>query len=210
MIPHRIETPRTVIRCWQPSDAALAHDAICASLPELRPWMGWAHDEPLALDREAEKLLGMRVRFDLGEDHIFGVFSRDEREVLGGTGLHARVGPLALEIGYWIRSDRTGQGLATEVTSAVARVAFEHAVVDRVEIRCEPTNERSAAIPRRLGFTHEATLRRRFAVRDDLRDVMVWSFFLADYLGSAIAQVPIATTDAVGRRVPIAPPHLST
>ncbi|MFO0659401.1 MAG: GNAT family protein [Polyangiaceae bacterium] len=205
MIPHRITTPRTVIRCWQPQDAPLALAAIEQSLPELRPWMGWVGERPLDVDREAETLLGMRVRFDLGEDHIFGVFSPDESEVIGGTGLHARVGPRALEIGYWIRSDCTGRGLAAEVASALTRVAFERAVVDRVEIRCEPTNTRSAAVPRKLGFTHEATLRRRFQVREELRDVMVWSMFFDEYPESKVAQLPIHAFNAIGRPMPIAP-----
>mgnify|MGYP006158626091 CR=1 FL=1 len=36
--------------------------------------------------------------------------------------------------------------------------------IDRVEIHCDPANVRSASVPRKLGFRHEATLHRR-AVR---------------------------------------------
>ena len=64
-------------------------------------------------------------------------------------------GPEALE------SYHDGQGLATEVSAALTRVAFEIDQVDRVEIHCEPQNVRSAAVPRKLGYQHEATLARR-------------------------------------------------
>jgi RimJ/RimL family protein N-acetyltransferase len=44
-----------------------------------------------------------------------------------------------------------------------------------VEIRCDPRNERSAAVPRRLGFEHVATLAGDRAGRDGIaRDTMVW------------------------------------
>ena len=114
-----------------------------------------------AARRQASALREFRGRFDLGEDFVYGIFSRDESEVVGGTGLHTRVGDDALEIGYWIRKSRIGRGFATEATAALTRVAFDVCDVDRVEIRVDPANERSSAIPRKLAFTEEATLRRR-------------------------------------------------
>src|SRR5690606_30691199 len=112
----------------------------------------------------------------------------DETVVLGGTGLHRRVGDGALEIGYWIRADRVGRGLATEVTAALTRVAFELHHVNRVEIRCDPVNHRSAAIPCKLGYTHEATLRQRIAdANGKLRDAMVWTLLESEYPASPAA-----------------------
>ena len=73
--------------------------------------------------------------------------------MLGGSGLHPRIGPGALEIGYWMRADAVGQGYATESTAALTRVAFEVADVERVEIHCSTENHASAAIPRKLGYS---------------------------------------------------------
>jgi RimJ/RimL family protein N-acetyltransferase len=96
--------------------------------------------------------------------------------VLGGTGLHPRVGAHALEIGYWMRSDAAHQGLATEAAGALAAVAFAIPGVERVEIRCDPKNVRSAAIPRRLGFRHLVTLEADASTpTGEPRDTMVWS-----------------------------------
>jgi hypothetical protein len=39
---YRIETDRLVIRCYQPSDAAMLLAAITESLDHLRPFMPWA------------------------------------------------------------------------------------------------------------------------------------------------------------------------
>jgi RimJ/RimL family protein N-acetyltransferase len=92
--------------------------------------------------------------------------------------------------------------LATEAAAALVQVAFEIDGVDRVEIHCGPDNVRSQAIPRKLGFTHEATLRRRFRIGDDqLRDTMIWSLFANSYAHSPASQAEIAAFDALGRRI---------
>jgi RimJ/RimL family protein N-acetyltransferase len=121
--------------------------------------MPWAHDDPQPLETKVELLRAFRGRFDLGQDFVYGVFSPDESEAVGGTGLHTRRGEGVLEIGYWIRASRTGNGLCTEATAAVTRVGFEVCEVERIEIRVDPANDASLAIPRKLGFVEEGTLR---------------------------------------------------
>jgi RimJ/RimL family protein N-acetyltransferase len=135
------------MRCWEPADALLLKAAIDASLDHLRPWMPWAQHEPEELEAKIERLRRYRGNFDLGQDFVYGVFDRDETQVLGSSGLHTRVGKGAREIGYWIHADHVNQGLATETSAALTRVAFEVDVVGRVEIHCDPANERSAAVP---------------------------------------------------------------
>lgn len=164
--------------------------------------MPWAGDEPTPLAEKVALLRRFRGRFDLGDEFVYGILSRDEAEVVGGTGLHTRAGEDALEIGYWIRTSRAGRGLATEATAALTRVAFEVSGVDRVEIRVEPGNEPSLAIPRKLGFTEEATLRRRLPAGDGApRDVVVFVLFRDAFPGTPSAGAAVEAYDAVGARV---------
>ena len=110
-IPYRIEiVDGPVLRCWEPRDAALLKDAVDSSLDHLREWMPWAHDDPQSLDEKVELLRVFRGNFDLGKDFVYGIFSPDESEALGGAGLHTRVGDGAFEIGYWVRASRVGRG----------------------------------------------------------------------------------------------------
>jgi RimJ/RimL family protein N-acetyltransferase len=184
-LPERVATARLLLRCWQPADAALLKDAIDASLPELRAWMPWALDEPSPLEVLEERLRGFRDDFRAGHDWAYGIFDPGEARVLGGVGLHPRVGP-ATEIGYWIRTAAARLGYATEAAGALTAIAFEFAPVSRVEIRCDPRNRPSAAIPRRLGYRHTDTL-----VGDALapggapRDTMVWTLTPAEYAARA-------------------------
>lgn len=199
---YRIVTERLVIRCWEPADAVLVKEAIDSSLEHLRPWMPWANAEPTTLEQRVQLLRLFRGKFDLDQDAVYGTFDRDERRVVGGTGLHPRVGDRASEIGYWIRADSIGQGFATESTAALTRVGFEIAGFDRIEIRCDPENVRSAAIPSRLGYVHEATLRARLRDADNrLRDAMVFTMFAEDYPASPCAAAKLEAFDAAGAQL---------
>jgi RimJ/RimL family protein N-acetyltransferase len=202
--PYLIRTERLAIRCWDPRDAPRLKDALDTSLEHLVPWMPWAADEPRPLEEKAELLRMFRGRFDLGEDFVYGIFLRDESEVIGGSGLHTRVGPGALEIGYWIRASRIGRGFARESTAALTRVAFRVCGVDRVEIHVDPANEASLRIPRALGFTEEARLRRRLPAfgGETARDTVVFTLFADELDGSPVADAALEAYDVLGRQIP--------
>jgi RimJ/RimL family protein N-acetyltransferase len=192
-------TERLTLRCWEPRDAPALKEAVDSSLDHLRPWMPWAADEPQTLEQKVELLRTFRGRFDLDQDYVYGILSRDESEVVGGSGLHTRHGDGALEIGYWIRESRIGEGLATEASAALTRVAFEACEVDRVEIRVDPPNERSRKIPLKLEYIEEATLRRR--LEPGPRDVVIYSIFRDDFEGTPAAAARLEAFDALGNRV---------
>ncbi len=181
--PYRIETERLVIRCYEPRDTPLVKEAIESSLEHLRAWMPWAHDEPQTLEEKLELVKYFRSNFDIGENFTYGIFDSGESEVLGGTGLHPRIGPGGLEIGYWIRASATRQGFTTESTAALTRAGFEICGADRIEIRIEPGNTASFGVPHKLGFAEEATLRRRLPSREgsELRDVTIFTMFREDF-----------------------------
>ena len=200
-IPYRIEVDGgPVIRCWDPRDASLLKDAVDSSLEHLREWMPWANHEPQELDAKVAILRTFRGNFDLGQDFIYGIFSADGTRVLGGTGLHTRVGDGAFEIGYWVRADAVREGIATRVAGALTRAGIELAGADRIEIRVDVDNEVSCRIPRRLGYREEGVLRRRLPTHDGSpqRDALIFSMFAEDLAGSPAALVPFAAFDCRG------------
>jgi RimJ/RimL family protein N-acetyltransferase len=203
--PYRIRTERLTIRCWEPRDAPLLKQALDASLDHLRPWMPWAHDEPQPLDEKVALLRRFRGQFDLGQDFVYGLFDGDETEVVGGAGLHTRVGEGALEMGYWLSASWVGRGLAREAAAALTLAAFRVCGVDRVEIHVDPANDRSLAVPRTLGFTEEGTLRRRLPAGPDgvPRDAVVFAAFRADVDDSPAAAFEVEAFDALGRRIAV-------
>lgn len=200
---YRIHTERLVIRCWNPTtDGPPLSRAIEESLEHLRVWMPWAHQEPKPPEQRLEWLRQARGKFDLGECYMMGIWNREETQVVGGTGLHQRVGKDAFEIGYWIHAQQINRGFATESSAALTQVAFAVLGAKRVEIHCDPANLQSAAVPKKLGFVHEATLRQRFEDENgNLRDSMIWSLFAEDYPTSKPAAAQIEAFDILGRKL---------
>ena len=150
---------------------------------------------------EIAKLRRFRAAFDQNTDFIMGVFEKSGA-IVGGTGIHPRVGPGGLEIGYWIAADRTRRGYATELAAALTRVAFEVAKVRFLEIRTARSNAVSARIPKKLGFVHEATLPRRLElVSGAFDDADIFTMHADAYEGSPARATPISAFDAGGRQV---------
>ncbi len=170
-----------------------------SSLEHLRVFMEWAWHVPEPLGAVEARLGDFSRRFDLGEDWIYGMFTPDGAELVGGVGLYRRVGPEAVEIGYWVRASRVRRGFATEAAAALTRVAFECCGAVRAEIHIDPANTASLAIPERLGYLREGTLRRRLApVRagEGRRDVVIFSLLDEEYPRSSAAALPVETLDA--------------
>jgi len=198
---YRIHTRRTIIRCYNPTDADLLKTAVDESRDHLRTFLPWA-DVPSGFQDTVQLLRTFRGNFALGQDFVYGIFNLEETRLLGGTGLHTRIGKNVREIGYWIHKDAIGQGLATEISAALTQVAFEVDQVQRVEIHCAIENERSAAVPRKLGYTLDATLRQRAQLVDGkFHDMMIWSLLQEEYPGSPASQAKIEAFDAVGRKI---------
>lgn len=201
LAPYRIETERLVLRCPEVADTEAAHEGVLESLDHLRPWMPWVEDDPVTLRRRAEEVRRMRAGFDRGEDNTYFAFDAADGSFLGGMGLHQRVGPLALELGYWIRSSRQGEGLAGEGASALLRAAFDGMRAHHVEIRIEPENAASRRVVEKLGVPLEAKLRARFPRGGALRDVEIYTAFAGEFDTYPASSVPVSLFDAVGARI---------
>jgi len=132
-----------VARPYTVEDAPALHEAILESLEHLRPWMPWVGLEPLTLEQRRAWLT------DTGGAN--GIFVDDT--CVGGTGLHDRIGPGGLEIGYWVRVGWTGRGIATEAARQMVERAFARPDITHVEIHHDKANVASGRVPAKLGFT---------------------------------------------------------
>jgi RimJ/RimL family protein N-acetyltransferase len=201
---YRIETERLVIRCYDPQDAILLEKAIKNSLEHLKPWMPWAHNEPEPLEDKVNRIRSFRAKFDLDKEFVYGIFDQEETTLIGGCGLHSRGGPESLEIGYWINVSYINQGYCTEATLALTKVAFEIHNMKKVEIHCDPRNIASAAIPKKLGYTHEATIRKsHYDEQQNLRDAMIWGILKDEYCENPIYHSKIQAFNVLGNRIPM-------
>jgi RimJ/RimL family protein N-acetyltransferase len=94
--------------------------------------------------------------------------------VIGGFGLHRRIGPGGIEIGYWVHVDYAGQGYATTAAQALTQAGLALDDVTRVEIHTDEANVKSAAIPRRLGYRLDRVFEREPEAPAECGRIQVW------------------------------------
>ncbi len=175
--PDQIETPRLIIRSPLPGDGAPLRQAVLESQAELRKWLPWAVNVLDEAQYEARVREG-RLKFLAREDLWLLLVHKEDGRIIGGSGLHRIDWNVPrFEIGYWLHTAYTGQGLMHETVTAVTHFAFHTLGAQRVEIRCDARNGRSAAVARRAGYTLEATLRHdsRHHLTNELRDTLIFA-----------------------------------
>jgi len=153
--PDRIDLPGgLVLQRASTERTAAVVTSVNTSLDHLSPWMEWAA-EPATEASIGTFLAAAEELFEQRRDFGYSIVDSATGAVVGGCGLHGRLGRAGLEIGYWVHGDHIGHGVATEAARALTSAAFAIEGIERVEIHCHEDNVRSARVPERLGFTYE-------------------------------------------------------
>ena len=138
------------VRHWQQEDAEALARAVEESVEHLRPWMPWISEEPKTPAERLELIrLWQREQRD-GTGEFFAIWR--DGQVVGSCGLHRRIGPGGMEIGYWVHPGHLRRGVATFAARELVARAFADPAVAHVEIRHDRANVASGRIPARLGF----------------------------------------------------------
>jgi ribosomal-protein-serine acetyltransferase len=157
------------------ADAPAISAAVRSSLPELAPFMPWAtaeHDDAAALEW---------IRGVQGPGEVQCLIIGDDGDIAGGCGLNLfnQVNHAA-NLGYWLRSDRTGRGWATRATVLLAHYGLTQLGLERVEILMSVENEASRRVAERAGATFEGTLRHRLLLHGRYHDAHLFSLIRSD------------------------------
>jgi ribosomal-protein-serine acetyltransferase len=151
-LPERFEDGDLLLQRWRVADATAQHEAVVESAEHLRPWMPWIGFEPRTVEQRAELITQWEGEWLEGGDVHLAVWL--DGVVAGSTGLHRRIGPEGLEIGYWIRVGHTRRGLATRVSRLLTTGALTIPGITHVEIHCDQANVASAGVPEKLGYAY--------------------------------------------------------
>jgi len=150
-MPDRLPAGDIELCRWRTRHVDEIKAAVESSYRELHQWMAWAQTMPTSEALRAVIADGA-ASFEADREWQYVLREVANDELVGGAGLHRRVGPDGLEIGYWVRTDRTGRGYATSAARALTDAAFAVQGFERVEIHMDQANLASAAVPRKLGY----------------------------------------------------------
>ncbi len=162
------------IRPYRKTDIDAIYDAARESIPEIAPWMPWCHagysrNETVAWVESRQTDWDAKVAFSF-------VIETENGRVLGSCGLNR----IELEngtanLGYWVRTSATRQGVATRAVGLLQAWAFANTELHRLEIMAAVDNITSQQVALKSGATREAILKQRLLLHGCRHDVVLFS-----------------------------------
>lgn len=156
-------------------DAEAVADGVRSS-PDIARWMPWAEGYDLA---KARAWIGGELD---PTEHRFVVLS-PAGALVGACGINqVEATNQTGNLGYWLRSDATGNGWATAATRLVARHGIDTLGLHRIEVVMAVDNEASRRVAERAGAVYEGVLRGRLLIGGVHHDAHCFAFVAGDEL----------------------------
>ena len=176
IIPVDAEVELRILEEW---DAQELYRLIDHNRVYLRQWLPWVDYEAAIEDSRSFVRRCLQHYLD-NEGFTMGI--RFQGQLAGVIGYHPIDWPdRKVEVGYWLSADFQGKGIMTRACRAMMRYAFEKLLLNRVTILCATGNLRSRAIPERLGFAQEGTLREAEWLYDHFVDLAAYSMLAREW-----------------------------
>ena len=162
------------IRQYQADDVDAIYEAVMESKVELSPWMSWCHADYSRHDA-ATWVESRPNAWERGEHWSFVIVESSGR-LLGTCGIH-RIDLLhgLGELGYWVRSSVTRQGIASQATRKLCEWTFAEKGLHRVEIIMSIENVASQRVAEKARAVREGVLRQRLLLNGRRHDAALYA-----------------------------------
>lgn len=185
--------PGLELRILEERHAGTVFALVNRERPYLREWLPWVdatltEDDSLAFIKASLEQFASNNGFAAGIWETSGDVTGSQPGPLGRfagvIGTHKINWPnRKVELGYWLGREFQGKGMVTEACGAAITHLLGELDLNRVEIHCATGNTKSCAIPRRLGFTLEGTLREGELCCGRYLDLNIFAMLKRDWRG---------------------------
>lgn len=165
-VTEELRGPRVTLRRHRASDADDLFAALEASRERLAPWLRFP--DPLqTVEAARDWLIHSEAAWLLRKELEFAIRHSETNDYLGSIVVHhIDWGLRFFMLGYWLREGAEGHGYMSEAVRLVTDYAFTDLAANKVALRCDARNTRSASVAERLGFTLEGRLRAEMRAKD--------------------------------------------
>lgn len=175
------------LRLVEPQHAEEMFAVADANREHIARWMPWLTPTYSVADTREYCERSLR---EFAERKQLGVSMLIDGKVVGGSGwtdwnqrrlFGDTLDASYSDIGYWVAQSHVGRGIVTRTVRALTALAIQEYGIRRLTIRAEPENERSWAIPERLGYTYEGTVRDSYRHNGRRVDHKVYAMLAEDW-----------------------------
>lgn len=167
------------LKLLEKGNASEMYKLVDGSRVSLREWLPWV-DSMTSAEEYVPIFQDWRKQF--AENNGFQVGIIYKGNLAGVIGFHGiDWNNRKTTIGYWLGDSYQGNGIMTRACQALVDLAFHHYGLNRVEIQCGIKNEKSRAIPERLGFEEEGVIRDAEFLYDHFHDCVVYGMLARDW-----------------------------
>lgn len=114
-----------------------------------------------------------------GTGVVFAIVDAEGDEFLGTIGARL-LDQSTAEMGYWVKGEARGRGVASGSLRLLSEWCFYEAGFERLQLLAEPGNLPSQRVAERVGYWREGLLRSEFVNKGVRRDVFVYSLLPSD------------------------------
>lgn len=170
-----------LLRPYRVEDRHALHLAVRESLSQLKPWLDFATDD-YSIEDSKRWISECPQRWEAGTAFNFAITDAVTGQYLGGCGLNDFNAQRTIaNLGYWVRTGRTRQGIATASTCLLSRWGITELKLQRITIQIARPNRSSQRVAEKTGAVLEGNLRNGMMVRDLMYDLVVYSFIPDDF-----------------------------
>ena len=164
-----------ILRPYRLSDAENLYQAVRESLSELSPWLPFVHPD-YSIKETRDWLKRRHSDWKDGYNYDFAILDTRDGTFLGGCGLN-RIDyeNRCANLGYWVKTSRTGRNVAPTATLLLAGFGFSELALKRIEILIATGNRRSQRVAEKVNAQREGVLRSKIVVREKVYDGIMYS-----------------------------------
>jgi ribosomal-protein-serine acetyltransferase len=159
--------------------AEVVFDAIDRNREYLSEWLPFI-EETHQVDQTEEFIKAIVTQHGKKKDEVFTIWYNQEFAGLIGFKDTDWVNRKT-ELGYWLVPHMQGKGIVTTSVQKLIKIAFKKLRMNRIQIKVACGNEKSAAIPKRLGFQFEGTEREGEFHHGKYLDLEVYGLLKSDH-----------------------------
>lgn len=175
-----LQSAAITLKLFALSDASTLFALVDANRGQLRQWLAWVDAQTSEADSRDAIAHGLE-RYEEGNGIVFGVWH--ETDLVGVAGFNEiDATNRVASVGYWLGEAHQGRGIMTAACRRLIEYGFDDIALNRIEIRCASENTKSRAIPERLGFAHEGTLRQAEWLSDHFVDQRLYAILRHEWV----------------------------